>query len=62
MKFVVVTGRTPRLHSFCAMCRVHIREHYLREIATQQSYCDHECYVEHCKRTIPKLQYHARAS
>jgi hypothetical protein len=62
MKFVVVNGRTPRLHFFCSMCRAHIQERYLREIATQRSYCDHECYVEHCKRTILKLQYHARAS
>jgi len=62
MKFVVVNGRSPRLHSFCAMCCEPITGSYLREIATQHPYCDYGCYLDHCKGTILKLQYHARAS
>ena len=62
MKFVLVNGRTPRPQSFCAMCCEPIGESYLREIATRLSYCDHKCYLGHCKGTVPALQYHARAS
>jgi hypothetical protein len=63
MKFVAVNGRTPRLNSYCAMCCEAITgDYYLREIATQRFYCDYGCYVDHCKTTILKLQYHARAS
>jgi hypothetical protein len=62
MKFVLVNGRTPRPQSFCALCCESIRESYLRDIATRLSYCDHECYVGHCKVAVPALQNHARAS
>jgi hypothetical protein len=62
MKFVLVKGRTPRAQSFCALCCVSIGESYLRDIATQLAYCNHECYVRHCKGRVPALQYHAMAS
>jgi hypothetical protein len=62
MRFVLVNGRTPRSQSLCAMCCEPIGENYLREIATQLSYCCHECYRGRWKQTIPALQYHARAS
>jgi hypothetical protein len=51
MKFVLVNGRTPRPESFCALCCEPIGETYLREIATRLSYCDHQCYLGHCKLT-----------
>jgi hypothetical protein len=62
MRFLFVNGRTPRPQSFCAMCCEPIEESYLREIATRLSYCDRECYLGRGKRTVPALQYHARAS
>jgi hypothetical protein len=62
MKFVLVNGRTPRTQSFCPLCCEPIRESYLRDIATLLAYCNHECYVDHCKVSVPALQYHAMAS
>jgi hypothetical protein len=62
MKFVMVTGRSPRPQSFCALCCKPIGDRYLRDIATRLSYCDHECYVGHCGAAVPALQFHARAS
>jgi hypothetical protein len=62
MKFVMVTGRSPRPQSFCALCCKPIGDRYLRDIATRLSYCDHECYVGHCGVAVPALQFHARAS
>ena len=49
MKFILVNGRSPRLHSFCALCCEPIGETYLREIVTRASYCDHQCYLGHRK-------------
>ena len=61
MKFVLVNGRTPRLQSFCAVCRKPIGESYLRELTTRLSYCDGKCYAGNCKVVAPALQKHARA-
>ena len=62
MKFVLVKDRTPRRQSVFALCCESIGESYLRDIATQLAYCNHECYVHHCKRPVPAFQYHAMAS
>jgi hypothetical protein len=62
MRFVLVNGRTSRLHSFCASCCEPIGESYLRELATGLSHCDHNCYFGNCKIAFPALQYHAKAS
>ena len=62
MRFVLVNGRTPRAQSFCALCCEPIGAGYLREIATQLSYCDRGCYLGRAMRSIPALQYHASAS
>jgi hypothetical protein len=61
MRFVLVNDRTPRLQSFCVLCCTPIGASYLREIGTQLSYCDHDCYADHCKRAIMALNNHARA-
>ncbi len=61
MKFVLVNGRIPRTQSFCALCCESVGESYLRDIATELAYCNHKCYVDHCKVPI-LLQYHAMAS
>jgi hypothetical protein len=58
MKFVLVKGRTPRTQSFCARCCESIGESYLREIATQRAYCNHKCYVDHCKVRVLALEWH----
>ena len=49
MKFVLVNGRTPSPQSFCALCCEPIGGTYLRDMATQLSYCDHKCYLGHGK-------------
>jgi hypothetical protein len=62
MKFVLVNGRTPRMQSVCALCCESIGESYLRDIATQLSYCNHKCYVDHCKVPVLAFRFHAMAS
>ena len=62
MKFVLVNGRTPRTQSLCALCLEPIGEAYLRDIVTRFPYCNHKCYVNHCKAPVLQLQYHAMAS
>jgi hypothetical protein len=62
VKFVLVSGRTPRPQYSCALCCEPIGDSYLREIATRLSYCGHKCYVDHCKVPVRALQNHARAS
>ena len=62
MKFVLVNGSTPRTLSVCAECCESIGESHLRDIVTQLLYCNHKCYVNHCKVPIFALQYHAMAS
>jgi hypothetical protein len=56
MTFVLVNGSAPRPESFCAWCCEPIGESYLRELTTHFSYCDHDCYVGHCKSTDRVLQ------
>ena len=58
MKFVFVSGRTPRPQSSCASCRESIGNSYLRELATRVCYCDHRCYLGRSKvaaRMLKKL-------
>jgi len=56
MEFVLVNGRTPRPRSFCVQCREPIGESYLREIGTRLSYCNHNCYVDHCTDSVLALE------
>jgi hypothetical protein len=58
MRFVLVNGRTPCPQSVCAWCCEPIAESYLRELTTHLSYCDHDCYVSHCKKAGRMLQRH----
>jgi len=62
MKFVLVNDKTPRKQSFCALCGGPIGLGYLREIGTQLSYCDPDCYADHCKSAIMALADFAKAS
>ena len=62
MKFILINGRTPRVESFCGLCCEPIGETYLREIATRLSYCDHNCYADHCKSAFLLLENQAKAS
>jgi hypothetical protein len=59
MKFVLVNGRTPRPESFCALCCEPIGESYLRELTTRLFYCDHKCYLGHCKLAVSVLKERA---
>lgn len=61
MRFVLVNGRTPSPHSFCARCCEPVGTSYLREIGTRFSYCDERCYADDCKDALAP-ENHARAS
>ena len=52
MNFILVNGRMPRRNSSCALCGESIRNSYLREMGTHLYYCDHNCYVGHCKSVM----------
>ena len=56
MEFVLVNGRTPRPQSFCVLCCEPIGQSYLREIGTRLSYCNHNCYVDHCTDSALALE------
>jgi hypothetical protein len=58
MRFVLVNGRTARPQSFCAWYCEPIGESYLRELATDFSYCNHDCYLSHCRIPDRVLQSH----
>ena len=58
MMFVLVNGRTPSSRSFCAWCCEPVGDSYLRELATRFSYCNHDCYLCHCRMPDPMLQRH----
>jgi hypothetical protein len=62
MRFILVNGREPRRQSFCAMCNQPIGPSYLREIGTYLTYCNHDCYADHCKSAVLLLDCQARAS
>ena len=62
MRFILVSGRTPRPQACCVMCEQPIGASYLREIGTQLIYCDHDCYSDHCESAILLLENRARAS
>jgi hypothetical protein len=57
-----VNGRTPRPEAFCVMCGQPIEKSYLREIGTHLTYCDHNCYADHCQSAFLLLESQARAS
>ena len=62
MRFVLVNGRTPCPRAFCVLCCEPIGANYLREIGTKLSYCDHDCYAEHCQSAVLMFENQARAS
>ena len=62
MRFILVNGRTPGSHAVCVMCETPIATGYLREFGTHLTYCNHDCYAEHCNGAIRLLESHARAS
>jgi hypothetical protein len=62
MRFVLVNERSPRRPSFCVICDQPIEASYLREIGTQLTYCDHDCYEDHCQGAFLILESQARAS
>ena len=62
MRFILVNGRTPRPEAFCVMCCQPIKKSYLREIGTHLTYCDHDCYADHCNSAFVLLEKQATAS
>jgi hypothetical protein len=62
MRFILVNGRTPRPRPLCVMCDRPIAAGYLREIGTHLTYCNHNCYADHCKSALLLLENQARAS
>jgi hypothetical protein len=62
MRFILVNGRTPRPQALCVMCGQPAEKRYLREIGTHLTYCDHDCYADHCQSAFLLLESQARAS
>jgi len=62
MRFVLVNGRTPCRKYVYVLCGEPIGASYLREVGTQLTYCDHDCYAGHCASAAQLLENHARAS
>ena len=56
MKFVLVNGRRPCAKPVCVMCERPISSGYLREIGTYLTYCNHDCYSDHCNSAIRLLE------
>lgn len=61
MRFILVNKRVPRRGSFCVSCHEPVRTGYLREIGTHLTYCNHDCYEEHCKGALLALEIQTRA-
>jgi hypothetical protein len=62
MRFILVNGRAPRQQSFCLACYQPIVAGYLREVGTGLTYCDQDCFADHCKGAIQLLENQSRAS
>ena len=62
MRFILVNGRVPCAQPVCVMCEKPIAPGYLREIGTHLTYCNHDCYTDHCKSAFLLLEHQARAS
>jgi hypothetical protein len=56
MRFILVNGRAPRARPVCAMCATPISAGYLREFGTNLTYCNHDCYADHCNSAIQLLE------
>ena len=44
------------------MCEKPIVGSYLREIGTHLTYCDHDCYADHCISAVRLIENRAKAS
>jgi hypothetical protein len=62
MRFVLVNGMSPQRRSVCVMCDRLIAASYLREFGTDLTYCNHNCYVDHCNSATLLLENQARRS
>ena len=62
MRFVLVNSRSPRRQAFCVSCDEPTRDGYLREIGTHLTYCNHDCYEDHCMSAFLVLEDRAIAS
>jgi hypothetical protein len=52
MKFVLVNHRAPLDRATCTECAQSLGTGYLREVSTQRSYCDYDCYHRHQARSL----------
>ena len=62
MRFILVNERTPCQQAFCVSCNEPIEAGYLREIGTHLTYCNHDCYEDHCRSAFLVFEGRARAS
>ena len=62
MRFILVNGRVPCAQPVCVMCEKPISPGYLREIGTHLTYCNHDCYAEHCNSAFRLLESQAAVS
>lgn len=56
MRFILVNGRRPCAQPVCVMCEKPISSAYLREIGTHLTYCNHDCYSDHCNGAIQLIE------
>jgi len=47
MKFVLVNHRTPCRESTCTECSKPLGPGYVRDVPTQRTYCDCDCYLRY---------------
>jgi hypothetical protein len=56
MRFILVNRRAPCAKPVCASCETLISAGYLREFGTHLTYCNHDCYADHCNSAIQLLE------
>lgn len=52
MQFILVSGRVPRKHAYCALCTASLEDFYCREIDTRIVYCSVGCFSEHLQAAL----------
>jgi hypothetical protein len=52
MKFILVNHRSPLQISVCTECDRPLGTGYLREVSSQQQYCDHDCYLRYQTKSL----------
>jgi hypothetical protein len=57
LQYVVVNHRTPRADPHCSLCGGELQQGYVRDLLTDQLYCDRYCLAGHAKITARASHY-----